>query len=256
MPTIQEALAGLQNPASMRQAILQRLNINPGQYGANQIGGLGANTDFDKTINDLYRQGAETSGSLDIQEGDTNTNYQKGLAQAAIDRDKALDSIRNNFAARGMSFSSANADELQRANSSWDTYVGNLGQNRDSALADIGNRRNSLLEGLTRGRQTAEEGFGGDISSFLQEQAVAAWNAALQAEQQRQMLAALNRPPQVIVQRAPAAPAARPAAPRLPTAAPRPAAIVPPAQYSAPAVQKSNSVLRGQGYAPTGRGPF
>jgi hypothetical protein len=246
MPTIQEALAALQNPANMRQAVLSRLNINPGQYGANQVGGLGSNSDFDQQINDLYRQGAETTAGLDRSEGDTNTNYQRSLAQAAIDRDKALGSIRNNFATRGMSFSSANADELARANGEFDRYVGNLGEDRTTNLGDIANRRNSLIEGLGRGRQQAEEGFGSSISGFLNDQAMQAWNSALQAQQQRDLAAAMRPPPAInktVIQRV--------AAPQLPTA-PRPTAAAP-TPYANPAVQVNKTVK--SPYIPGLRGP-
>jgi len=230
MPTVQEALAGLQNPANMRQAILQRLNLNPTQLGVNQIGGIGSNSEFDRSIDDLYRQGAETSGSLDRSEGDVNTNYDRSMAQEVIDRDKALNSIRNNFANRGMSFSSSHADELGRANGDFDRYVNQLGADRATNLTDIGGRRNSLIEGLGRGRQTAEQGYGEGISSFLQEQAVAAWNAAIQQNQQKALLAAQAKPPQIInrtvVQKAPAA---------LPSAPPPPVATSYTGAYNNPA---------------------
>lgn len=197
MATIQEALAGLRNPAAMRQAILQRLNINPGQHGANQVGGLGSNADFDREINDLYRQGAETSANLDLQSGQINTNYQRALAQAAMDRDRTLQQIRNGFANRGMSFSGAQVDELARVGSDYDRYVSDIGADRTTNLGDVSRRRLSLIEGLGRGRQTAEQGFGASISEFLQQQAVNAWNSALQANALRSQQAAASRPRQV-----------------------------------------------------------
>lgn len=240
MTTYQEAMAGLTDPNALRQAILARLNINPGQYGANQIGGLGANADFDRTINELYQKGAETSANLDRSESEANTNYERSMTQAALDRDRALQGIRNNFASRGMSFSSANVDELGRANDEFTRYTEGLGDDRKRTIGDIGQRRLSLIDALAQGRQTAEQGFGSDISGFLNDQAVAAWNAALQAAQQQQLAAAMRPPP--AINRTTIVQAPRPPAPRLPA--------VPqyPVNTTTPYQRPTQQVLRGQGY--------
>jgi len=180
MATLADLLGGLGNPASMRSAILQRLGID-----ANRVAGLGSNTGFDNSINDLYRQGAETGTALDTQEGNVNRGYQQSVAQQAIDRDRALQAIKGNFANRGMTFSGAMVDETGRANSDFDRYLSNLGADKDSAIGDIGQRRTNLLEGLTRGRMSAEEGYGNDIAGFLQQQAIDLWNTNYQIGQQQ-----------------------------------------------------------------------
>lgn len=171
MAALADLLGGLGNPASMRSAILQRLGID-----ANKVAGLGSNVGFDQAINDLYRQGAETGTSLDTQEGNVNRGYQQSIAQEAIDRDRALQSIKGNFANRGMTFSGAMVDENARATSDFDRYLANLGADKDAAIGDIGTRRTNLLEGLTRGRMQAEEGYGSDVAGFLQQQAIDLWN--------------------------------------------------------------------------------
>jgi hypothetical protein len=181
MAQLADLLGGLGNPAAMRSAILQRLGID-----ANRVSGLGSNVGFDNSINDLYRQGAETGTALDTQEGNVNRGYQQSIAQQAIDRDRALQAIKGNFANRGMTFSGAMIDENARANSDYDRYVSNLGADRDSALGDIGQRRTNLLEGLSRGRMSAEEGYGGDIAGFLQQQAIDLWNTNYQQALQQQ----------------------------------------------------------------------
>lgn len=167
---VQDVLAGLRNPAAARQAILSRLKIDPSKVkGFNNAG-------FDQEINDLYRQGADTATGLDSAEGNYNRTYQQNLAQAAVDRDRSLKAIRENFASRGMSFSGAQVDELGRAGEDYNRYVGNLGSDRSANLLDIGKRRTNLIEALTRGRQGIEQGYGEGVGDFLHEQAVALWN--------------------------------------------------------------------------------
>jgi len=216
---LQDILQGFGNPAAQRAAILQRLNIDP-----NRASGYGGNTQFDQAMNDLYRQGLQSSTQLDTQEGDLNRGYEKNLAQAAVDRDKALQAIKGNFAQRGMSFSGAQVDELGSANSDFDRYLANLASDKQAGIGSIGRNRLNLEEGLTRGRMSAEEGYGNDLSGFLQQQAIDLWNTNYNQALQQQ--AAQQQRPAPAAPRSSSprpAPSYAPAAQYAPTPAPRPA---------------------------------
>jgi len=220
---LQDVLAGFSNPAASRAAILQKLNIDP-----QRAAGYGGNTQFDNALSQLYTQGLQTSANLDTQEGDLNRGYEKNVAQSAIDRDRALQTIKGNFAQRGMTFSGAQVDELGRANSDFDRYLANLGSEKEAGLGSIGRNRLNLEQGLSTGRMAAEEGYGSDLSAYLQQQAIDLWNSVMQQNQQNALMQAMNRPQQVVQQVSQrAAPSPRPA--------PRPAAPAPaPAPYRAP----------------------
>jgi hypothetical protein len=183
------ALASLKNPAASRTAILQRLGIDP-----NRAAGYGGNTQFDQQMSDLYRQGLKTSTDLDVEEGNVNRGYQRNFAQAAIDRDKALQAIKNSYAMRGMSYSGMNVDEQNENMNNYTRYTGDLGADRDANLNAIGRNRLNLAEGLTSGRMAAESGYGDDVGAFLQQQAIDLWNSTVAANQQQQMMQSLAAP--------------------------------------------------------------
>jgi len=222
---VQDVLASLQNPVASRNAILQRLNIDP-----NRAAGYGGNMGYDQKLADLYREGLQSSANLDTQEGNLGRQYEQSLTQAAIDRDKALKAIAGSYAQRGMTFSGANVDDVSAEQGNYDRYIANLGADRTAGLNSIGQQRLGLEQGLAAGKQAADEGFGGDVSAFLQQQAVDLWNSVMQQNQTNALLAAASRPPTVV--RAPAPVAPKPVAP--PTVlAPRPT---------------SSGTLKGQGY--------
>jgi hypothetical protein len=229
---LQDVLGGLQNPAASRNAILQRLGIDP-----NRAAGYGGNTQFDQRMADLYRQGLESAASYDTQEGDLNRGYSQDVAKNAVDKQRALELVKGNMAQRGLTFSGINEGEQNRTGSEYDNMLANLTANRDAGLTGIGRGRENLEYGIRAGQQAAEEGYGADLGAFLQQQAIDLWNSVVQQNQQNAMIQAMNRP-------APAPAPARPAAPR--PAAPAPAPVTP---LRPPA-------LKGQGYSSTGRGPF
>lgn len=244
--TLQNILAGFKNPGASRTAILQRMNIDP-----NRAAGYGGNTGYDEKLANLYREGLRTAAELDTQEGNLNRGYQQNLAQAAIDRDKALKAIQGSYAQRGMTFSGANVDEVAENQGNYDRYVANIGADRTAGLGDIGRNRLNLQQGLLAGKQAADTGYGADLSAFLQQQAQDLWNSVVAQNNAQAMLAAASRP---------AAPT-RAAAPRQPMTplSPRPTQYAIPSYNFAVARKPATSAprrtpLRGQGYG--GRGPF
>lgn len=211
---LQDVINSLQNPAASRSAILQRLGID-----ATRAAGYGGNTQFDQGMSDLYRQGLQSASSLDTQEGDTSRNYQQSLAQAAIDRDRALELVKGRMASQGLTYSGINTDEINRTTSDWDRYNTNLGNDYTSRIGQIGTGRLNLEQGLQSGRGALESGYGTDLSNFLQQQALAMFASVVEQNRQNEMMAALNRPQPAPVYAAPKPPAAP--RPPLPPAAPR-----------------------------------
>lgn len=209
---IQDILGGMTNASASRNAILQRLGIDP-----NRAAGYGGNTQFDTQMAELYNQGLKGSSDLDTEEGNLNRNYQQNYAQAAIDRDKALKQIIAGYANRGMYYSGANVEDQDTANQDFTRYTGNLGAERDAGLSNVGRNRINLESGLTQGKQALEGGYGADVGAFLQQQAVDLWNSVMQQNQQNAMMQAINRPaPAPAPVRAPAPVAPRVAAPVAP----------------------------------------
>jgi hypothetical protein len=165
---VQSALGGA-NPLAMRQAILNRLKIAPGKLAGNT-----AAPGFDQTINNLYRTAAQNASILNANEGNISAQYDRSNAQARLDNERALQSIKEAFANRGMSFSGANVEEQGKANTAYNTVLQNLQNTRDLGLTGIGRQRMSLIEGLQRGRMSAEQGYGDTISKWLTDQAAKA----------------------------------------------------------------------------------
>lgn len=227
---LQDTLASLQNPAASRNAILQKLGIDP-----NRAAGFGGNTQFDNQMAQLYQQGLQSAAGYDTQEGDLNRNYSQDMAKNAADKARALELVKGSMAGRGLTYSGINEGEQNRVGTDYDNLLSNLTANRDAGLGGIARGRTNLDYGLGAGRDAAESGYGSDLGSFLQQQAIDLWNSVTQQNQQNALLAAVNRPPTVVQ-------APRPAAPAAPVAPLRPAA----------------PTLKGQGYSPAsgGRGPF
>ena len=191
---VKSALGGIANPVALRQAILNRLKIDP-----QNLTGFQGSANFDQNINDLYRSGLERSTSLNTQEGDLNRNFQQQKLQAVMDRDKALKSVAEGFAGRGMTFSTGNINAVNDVGQNYTRQIANYGQNLSGNLNSIRDQRQNLLDELAKGQMIAEQGYGTQMQDFIKQQAVASWTAETEAQQQRlqqeqqaQMIAALQ----------------------------------------------------------------
>src|SRR5215471_15740455 len=161
-------------PNALRSAIIARLGIDP-----KKLVGFGGDMTFDNAVTDLYRQATGQYAALDINQNRVGQDYENYLAQLNQAKSQDENRLNNDLADRGLSFSGAAIIRRAQAASDYANKLQSLNTNKLRGYEDIATSRNNVLNSLLSGRSAQEAGYTSQLQDFLQKQAQAAAQTAL-----------------------------------------------------------------------------
>jgi hypothetical protein len=131
------------------------------------------NADFSSLRRNRFDQFQQALARILSRRQSADTAYQSGASQLDIEKPNVLRNVLNNFAGRGMAYSSGYGTEVQNTNTDF--------ANRLASLASARNAEQTAAD-LDQGQETANYSY--DLADYQNQQ------AAYEAQQQQQLVAA------------------------------------------------------------------